>query len=86
MMTINPNFAIMIVKMVIMLVMFMIISVDERGNAGTNHRSQADRKGTRSPPIFHMLLLLMIIDCRSEKLTLSGQAKSLCSQEPGFAV
>jgi len=55
MMTINPIFAIMIVMMMMMLLVMviMIISVNERGNAGTNHRSSAVWKGTRSPNIFH---------------------------------
>ena len=58
----NPTFAIMIV-MLLLLVVIMIISVDERGKAGTNHRSPAFRKGTRSPTMFHMLLPFSV-DCR----------------------
>ena len=58
MMIINPTIVITIVMMVMLLLLLVIriISVDKRGNAGTDHRRPAARKGAGSPTMFHVFL------------------------------
>ena len=59
---INLTIAIMIVMMVmLLLVVTVMISVGERGKAGTNKRNSAVRKKTRSPTILHVFLSFSVV-------------------------